>query len=278
MLKQISFNDGLPQNVCRKCAKRFAGQKEFRQMCDSAQDVLETYFKSIVLARGETVEPTNITNDGVAKKATDGTLFEFLNINDDYDSEENDLKRETNTEKGHSQTQENNEEMVEKKPILHAKEDFIIQIEEIKQTNNVEEEIYDEDDIDSFDGDKSQEDDLENGDEEDNDDDEQSDSENKNGLLNENLRCHICARYFRRKVKVIISFFDRFLKLFFQGNLRRHLKSHDLKNEKTAIKKKVKKRKYDHLCNKCGKRFTKSKGLQLHISASQCISEDVIHC
>lgn len=75
----------------------------------------------------------------------------------------------------------------------------------------------------------------------------------------ENIECNVCGKLYKRK-----------------AHLLRHLKSH--KSEEDTGGNNYRKRHYIFVCNKCGKRFSKSKALQNHENEGACVEQEVNNC
>lgn len=72
----------------------------------------------------------------------------------------------------------------------------------------------------------------------------------------ETIECNICGKLYKRK-----------------AHLLRHLMSH--KGENDSGSNNCRKRHYIFVCNKCGKRFSKSKALQNHENEGACVEREV---
>lgn len=75
----------------------------------------------------------------------------------------------------------------------------------------------------------------------------------------ETIECNICGKLYKRK-----------------AHLLRHLMSH--KGESDFGGNNYRKRHYIFVCNKCGRRFSKSKTLQNHENEGSCVEQEVSFC
>lgn len=74
----------------------------------------------------------------------------------------------------------------------------------------------------------------------------------------DNIECNICGKLYKRK-----------------AHLLKHLMSHKSENSSTSARNSYRKRNYIFVCNKCGKRFSKSKALQNHENEGDCVEQEV---
>lgn len=72
----------------------------------------------------------------------------------------------------------------------------------------------------------------------------------------ESIECNICGKSYKRK-----------------AHLLRHLMSHKSENDSDGNN--YRRRHYIFVCNKCGKRFSKSKALQNHENEGTCVQQEV---
>lgn len=75
----------------------------------------------------------------------------------------------------------------------------------------------------------------------------------------DNIECNICGKIYKRK-----------------AHLLRHMMSHQTNNDTSdKVSDGGKGRHCVFVCNKCGKRFSKSKTLQNHVNDGNCVKEEV---